>query len=121
MFCTELTAKLEATLTQSAFTKLQQALGLSTYTIQGGGTPAWEQVGIGGVTSPMEFCVAAIAPKRSNSAKAWVACLYKVISSDGLSVLVSRAKPSTYKVTFTGLADLSRTAGRQTGIVYETT
>jgi hypothetical protein len=49
-----------------------------------------------------------------------VGLLYKVISGDGVSLVISRAKPGTYKVTFTGLADLSRTAGRQQGIVYET-
>jgi hypothetical protein len=69
---------------------------------------------------PSTFAVAAIAPKRSDATKVWVGMLYKVISGDGVSLVVSRAKQGTYKVTFTSLCDLARTAGRQQGIVYET-
>jgi hypothetical protein len=65
--------------------------------------------------------VAAIAPKRADAAKVWAACLYKCVSDGGLTFLVSRAKPTTYKMQFTAIADLARTAGRQQGIVYETT
>jgi hypothetical protein len=121
-YCTALETKLEATLNQAALAKLTQALGLGTgaYAIDAGGTPGWEQVGVGGLALPSQIAVAAIAPKRSDGTKAWVGLLYKVISGDGVSLVISRAKPGTYKVTFTGLADLSRTAGRQQGIVYET-
>ena len=121
-YCTALECKLEATLTQASLAKLTQALGLGTaaYAIDAGGTPAWEQIGFGGLLTPAEFAVAAIAPKRSDATKAWVALLYKVVSDDGISLVVSRAKEGTYKVTFTALNDLTRTAGRQQGIVYET-
>jgi hypothetical protein len=121
-YCVSLEAKIEATMSQMGFDKLMQALGLGSaaYSIDAGGTPAWEQIVFGGSTQPAQFAVAAIAPKRSDGTKAWVACLYKVMSADGLTILVSRAKPAAYKVQFSGLADLARTAGRQTGIVYET-
>jgi hypothetical protein len=121
-YCTALECKLEATLTQASLAKLTQALGLGTaaYAIDAGGTPAWEQIGFGGLLTPAEFAVAAIAPKRSDATKLWVGMLYKVVSGDGVSLVVSRAKEGTYKVTFTALNDLTRTAGRQQGIVYET-
>jgi hypothetical protein len=120
-YCVSLETKMEATLAQSAMDKLTAALGLTVgYSIDSGGSPAWEQLGIGGATAASQVCVAAIAPKRSDATKVWVGCLYKVISADGISIAMSRAKPNTYKVTFTGLCDLARTAGKQQGIVYET-
>jgi hypothetical protein len=121
-YCVELVAKMETTLTQAALTKLQYALGLGSAAYSSDAVPptTWEQIGFGGLTAPAQFAIAAIAPKRSNSAKAWVWLLFKVMSADGISVVASRAKPSTYKVTFAGLADITRTAGRQQGIFYET-
>jgi len=38
----------------------------------------------------------------------------------GLSTTVGRAKASVYKAQFKGQSDLTRTPGRQMGIVYET-
>jgi hypothetical protein len=123
-YCAELAAKLEATLNQASFDKLTQALGLGTgaYSIEAGQTPSYEQISFGGlgVGSTAEVCVAAIAPKRTDATKVFVACLFKVISADGISFVMSRAKPATYKVTFEGLATVTRTAGKQTGIFYET-
>jgi hypothetical protein len=121
-YCISLDAKIEVTLAQTGFDKLTQALGLGSaaYSIDSSGTPAWEQITFGGLSTVAPVCVAAIAPKRSDTTKAWVGCLYKVVSGEGITILVSRAKPATYKVQFTGLADLARTAGRQMGNLYET-
>ena len=119
-YCVSLESKLEATLNQAAFDKLTQALGLGTAAYLSDSETTYEQIGLGGLSAAGQFAVAAIAPKRSDATKVWVGMIYKVISSDGISIQMSRAKPATYKVTFTGLCDLARTAGKQQGIVYET-
>ena len=119
-YCVSLESKLEATLNQAAFDKLTQALGLGTAAYLSDSETTYEQIGLGGLSAAGQFAVAAIAPKRSDATKVWVGMIYKVISSDGISIAMSRAKPATYKVTFTGLCDLARTAGKQQGIVYVT-
>jgi hypothetical protein len=52
--------------------------------------------------------------------KVVVACLYRVNAADGISWTAQRTKTSTFKVTFTGQSDVTRTAGRQIGIWHET-
>ena len=119
--CTGLDAKIEATILQSDWPLLAKALGVTgAYSIDAGGTPAWEQVVFGGGTIVTQAAVAVIAPKRSDPTKFWVALLYKALSGDGVGLLISRTKMNTVKLVFTGVADLARTAGRQTGILYET-
>jgi hypothetical protein len=118
-YCGGLEAKIEAELTQSAMDKLTQALGLLATEAYSADT-GYEQLGIGGLQNPAQVCVAVIAKKRSDATKVWAACLYKVHSVDGIVIARSRGKAGTYKVTFSGLADLARTAGKQTGVFYET-
>lgn len=65
-------------------------------------------------------CVALIAPTKANAAKYIVYVLYKVYSIGAASLIASRAKPMHNKITFHGLQDPARTAGRQTGVVYVT-
>jgi hypothetical protein len=79
----------------------------------------YKQLTFGGAPNPIPFCVAAIAAKRSDPTKAIVACLYRVMPTEGVELKMSRKSPMTYTAKFTALADISRTAGKQIGIVHE--
>lgn len=111
-----LEAKIEAELGQSGMQNMADALGVGSYTLSAG---AYEQVTFGGTDQPAEVCVAAIGRKRTDITKGVVCCLYKVVASSGITWAASRKKPSTYKVSFSGEADLTRTAGRQIGNFWE--
>jgi len=107
---------LEAELSQQSVDLLQQALSTGVY----GTTSAYKQITFGGVSIPPSVCVAAISPKRTGSNLWIVSMLYKAMSVGGLQALASRAKKSMHKVQFEGLADITRTAGKQIGVHYET-
>jgi hypothetical protein len=109
-------AKIEATMEQSAMDKLARALAVGTYTLSAG---VYAQTTFGGASQPPTICVCAIGRKRSDNTKAVVCCLYAVNSIDGITMVASRQKLSEYKVSFDGLLDPTRTAGRQMGIFHE--
>lgn len=115
VFVERIEAKIEAEMSQSEMEKLSRALAVGSY----GANAGYKQVTFGGTSQPATICVAAIAPKRTDATKAICACLYKVNSIEGVQVVMSRRQKSTYKVTFTGLLDPERTAGRQMGVVHE--
>jgi hypothetical protein len=119
VFIDSLEAKIEAEMAQTEVQKLQRALGVGTYL--GDAIPAttWKQVTFGGTDVPPVYCIAAIAKKRSDLTKAAVMCLYRVNSVGGIEITMSRKKQSGYKVSFTGLLDLTRTSGKQIGIFHE--
>jgi hypothetical protein len=116
VFVESLEAKLEAEMSQSEMQKLARALSVGTYSTD---NATYKQLVYGGSNQPESICVAAIAQKRLAGTKAIVACLYNVNSTGGVDISMSRKKASTYKVTFTGLVDPARTAGRQIGIYHE--
>ena len=116
VFISQLDAKIEAELAQSEMQKLQRALGVGSYSTAAG----YKQVTFGGVAPVPTFCLAAISPKRTDPTKAIVALLYRVSATGGIQITMSRQKTSFYKVEFTGLCDITRTAGKQIGVVYET-
>lgn len=116
VFVQSIEAKLEAEMSQTEMLKLSRALAIGDYLLSAG---AYAQVTFGGKSQPPTFCVAAVAPKRTDGTKALVGCLFKVNSVEGLLLTMSRKTQSKYKVTFTGLLDLARTSGRQMGIVHE--
>jgi hypothetical protein len=109
-------AKIEATMEQSAMDKLSRALGVGTYSLSAG---AYAQTTFGGNNQPPTICVCAIGKKRSDNTKAVACCLYAVNSVDGITMVASRQKMSEYKVSFDGLLDPTRTAGRQMGVFQE--
>jgi hypothetical protein len=115
-FVEALECKIEAECNQSTMAKLARALGVGTFTTSAG---AYDQVTFGGTNQPPVISVAAIGLKRTDVTKAVVMCLYRVNSVDGITVVADRKKASTYKVTFQGLLDPTRTAGRQIGIFHE--
>jgi hypothetical protein len=109
-------AKIEAEMSQSSMDKLARALGVGNYTLSAG---AFAQCTFGGTNQPPAICVAAIGLKRADTTKAVVGCLFRVNAQDGIVWSASRTKQSTYKVMFNGLADTTRTLGKQVGIYHE--
>ena len=107
---------IEAELTQQSMDLLQQAFNVGAYSTASG----YKQLTVGGVGPVPSIAIAAIAPKKDDSTKYVVAMLWKAVPVGGLSVLFERSKKSTHKVTFKGLSDLSRSAGKQIGVIYET-
>jgi len=120
-FVESIEAKIEAEMSQTEMLKLSRALGCGTYAEDTTPTPvAWKQLTFGGSTPAAAICIAAIAKKRTDATKVAVMCLYKVQPTSGIEVTMSRKKASTYKVSFSGMLDPTRTAGRQMGIFFET-
>ncbi|KKM18467.1 hypothetical protein LCGC14_1665390 [marine sediment metagenome] len=115
VFVESIEAKIEAEMSQSDVEKMSRALAFGVF----GEAAEYKQVTFGGTNQPATICVAVIAPKRTDTAKAIAACLYKVNSIEGIQVVMSRKQKSTYKVTFAGLLDPTRTAGRQMGVIQE--
>ncbi len=115
IFVESIEASLEAELSQVGVDKLQYGLGVGSYSAEAG----YKQLTYGGSANPTPFCVAGIAPKRSDATKAIVGCLYRVMSTEGVEIKMSRKSAMTYKVKFTALSDPTRTAGKQMGIVHE--
>lgn len=118
---TGLECSIEATLAQTQARKLQRLIGAGTLgTDDDPGPATYEEITFGGTLAMPSFCVAAIAPKRADAAKVYGACLYKVSSAEGVTLTMARSAPATYKVKFTGLADVARTSGKQVGVIWET-
>jgi hypothetical protein len=116
VFIGSIEAKIEAEMAQSGLEKMARALGVGTFTESEG---AYEQMVFGGTNQPPKICVCAIGRKRSDPTKAAVACLYNVNSAEGVTLTASRQKASAYKVSFNGLLDPTRTAGKQMGVFHE--
>jgi hypothetical protein len=115
-FINKLDVKIQAELAQTEMEKMSKALGVGVFSE----AAEHKTLTFGGVTAVPEFCVAAISPKRTNSALFVVAMLYKTTATGGIKFTISRNNPSFYTVEFTGQQDLTRTAGRQIGVIYET-
>lgn len=111
-----LTAKIEATCISSTMANLAQALGVGNYTLSAGN---YAQCTFGGTNQPPTICIAAIAGKRTAPAKAVCGCLFRVNAADGITWTAQRTKTSSFKVSFTGQADVTRTLGRTVGIYQE--
>jgi hypothetical protein len=115
-YLSSLTVKIEATCLSSTMANLAQALGVGNYTLSVGN---FAQCTFGGTNQPPTICIAAIAGKRTTPAKAICGCLFRVNAADGITWTAQRNKPSTFRVGFTGQADVTRTAGRTIGIYQE--
>jgi hypothetical protein len=113
----DLTAEFEATFAQTEMQKLQRALGVGTY----GSGSGYKQVTFGGTLVVPTYCMAAIAPKRLNAAQHNVAVLFSAAPAGGFQVIFGRSSPSLYKGKWIALADMTRTAGKRVGNIYETT
>jgi hypothetical protein len=111
---------IEAELVQLDPALMQNAVPYGVYSTQTGAS-GYKQLTFGGQALSSTFpCIACIAPKRAAPGKYIVAMLFKARGSIGLSTTIGRSKKTVYKAQFDGRIDLTRSAGRQMGIVYET-
>jgi len=107
---------LSAEVKQLDLVMLQSCAGMGVYSTASG----YDQLTIGGITAVPSVCVALIAPKRGAAGKYIVVILFAATGQVGLGFSAGRAKSSFNKVEFEGLADPTRVAGRQIGVVYIT-
>jgi hypothetical protein len=117
-FIQSLEMSLEVELKQLDPTIIQNCAPMGTFATSAG----YKQLTFGG-QAPTAFtpvCVAFIAPKRAVASKFVVSVIFSAQGMLGLNTQAGRAKASMYKAQFKGLTDLTRTAGRQMGVVYET-
>jgi hypothetical protein len=86
------------------------------------GPPGYRQLTFGGATNGIitPVCIALISQKRGVAGKYLVTILFNAIGTMGWQTSMGRSKQSTYKASFKGMADPTRTAGRQIGVFYET-
>jgi hypothetical protein len=117
-FTDTLEATIEAELTQQGVALLQNALTTGVFSTVA--SPGYNQLTYGGLNVIPTACIAAISPKRTGTNLWLVSLLYKCSSKGGMTVMMDRTKKSTHKVQFSGQSDLTRTAGRQVGVQYET-
>jgi len=110
------TGKLSVELKQLDPQVIQQGMAMGAYSTASG----YAQLTFGGTVVVPFVCVAAIAPKRGAAGKFIVYMLYNAKGTVGLSTVMGKSKDSIYKAEFDGFTDLTRTAGRQIGIMYET-
>lgn len=115
----DLEGSLEAELSQQGVTLLQNALTTGVFSTQA--SPGWNQLTFGGISVVPVACIAAITPKRTGSGLFIVSMLYQASAQGGLQALMARNKTSGHKVMFKGQSVLTRTAGKQIGVHYETT
>lgn len=123
-FLTELEAKLDTEISQLTSVLLAQLLGIGVYGTGTNSNPVastnYAQITFGGIYTVPKACIAVISPSRQNSQLYNVAVLYLAYSAGGLKFSLGKEKASTIKATFAALADLTRTAGRMVGVVYQT-
>lgn len=117
-YLTSLDMAIECTLEQLDPKIMQNVAPYAVFSTQV--SPGWNLLTFGGQTLPAGICVAFIAPKRAAAGKFVVSCLFSAHGTVALSTAIGRAKPTTYKAEFKGLSDLTRTAGRQIGVIFET-
>jgi hypothetical protein len=116
VFVSSLEAKIEAEMAQVEMQKLQRALGVATYSTGSG----YKQLTFGGINIVPVMCIAAISPKRTDATKYICSVLYAAAATGGIQLTMSRTKQSYVKLQFTGLADLTRSAGKWIGVIHET-
>ncbi len=113
----DLMASIGGELAQTTSAIFQYMLGSGVYSTGSG----FDQLTFGGLLTTLpKPCFAAISPKRDNPNQYIVALLYMCVATGGFSVSMGRAKPSYWKFDVQGLADITRTAGQQVGVIYRT-
>jgi hypothetical protein len=116
-YLTEMELSFEADLKQLDPTIIQNVAPYAVFSNSSG----YNQLTFGGGSLLLNpVCVACIAPKRGVANQYIVFTLFNAHGTLGLSSSVGRSKAAIYKAQFKGLADITRTPGRQTGVFYET-
>ena len=115
--------QIEVTLKQSDLANLINFFPPGSFTAgadvsQPSGAQNYEQITFGGIVPVPKFGVAVISPRRDATGKFVVAHLYRAYQSEALKLPFQRGKETSYTVKFKGIADSSRSAGDQVGMVW---
>ena len=89
-----------------------------TDTNQPSGAQSYEQITFGGIVPVPKIGVAVISPRRDVTGKFVVSHLYQAYQAEAIKLPFQRGKETTYAVKFKGIADSSRPAGDQVGMVW---
>jgi len=119
-------ASIEVTLMESDLAKLKNyivhgSFSTGTDSTLPAGSQNYEEISFGGLLAIPKTSVAVISARRDASGKFVVAQLYQAYQVEAVQVPFQRAKVTTYKVKFAGLADPTRTVGDQVGKIYRQT
>lgn len=97
------------------------AFSTGTDLSQPAGAQAYEQITFGGIVPVPKIGVAVISPRRDATGKNAVSHLYQAYQAEAIKLPFQRGKETTYGVKFKGIADSSRPAGDQVGMVWRQT
>jgi len=89
-----------------------------TDTNQPAGAQAYEQITFGGIIPVPKLGVAVISPRRDVTGKFVVSHLYQAYQAEAIKLPFQRGKETTFGVKFKGVADSTRPAGDQVGMVW---
>jgi hypothetical protein len=89
-----------------------------TDTSQPSGAQAYEQITFGGIIPVAKIGVATISPRRDATGKFVVSHLYQAYQAEAIKLPFQRGKETTFGVKFKGVADSTRPAGDQVGMVW---
>ncbi|MEJ2010134.1 MAG: hypothetical protein P8Z30_18595 [Acidobacteriota bacterium] len=116
-------ASIEVTLKESDLARLQNYIVHGTFSTGTDsslptGSQSYEEISFGGLMAIPKASVAVISARRDSSGKFVVAQLYQAYQAEAVQLPFQRAKETTYKIKFEGLADPSRPVGDQVGKIY---
>lgn len=119
-------AAIEVTLMESDLAKLKNYIVNGSFTTGTdstlpAGSQTYEEVSFGGLIAIPKTSVAVISARRDSPGRFVVAQLYQAYQAQAVQVPFQRAKATTYKVKFAGLADPTRPVGDQIGKIYRQT
>lgn len=116
-------ASIEVTLKESDLAKLKNYIvhgSFSTGTDSSlpAGSQSYEEISFGGLMAIPKTSVAVISARRDAAGKFVVTQLYQAYQAEAVQLPFQRAKETTYKIKFEGLADPARAVGDQVGKIY---
>jgi len=82
------------------------------------GAQAYEQITFGGIIPVPKLGVAVVSPRRDVTGKFVVSHLYQAYQAEAVKLPFQRGKETTFGVKFKAVADSSRPAGDQVGMVW---
>lgn len=121
-------ARLEINLKESSLIKITKGIPHSSFlsgtdTGLPAGAQAYEEITVGGLVALPQQPIALISPRRgfTNPGKFMVFMLYKAFSKEAFQIGFTRTKESIWKLTVTGLADLTRAQGDRVAQLWRQT
>lgn len=116
-------ASIEVTLKESDLARLQNYIVHGTFSTGTDaslptGSQSYEEISFGGLMAIPKTSVAVISARRDSPGKFVVAQLYQAYQAQAVQLPFQRAKETTYKIKFEGLADPARAVGDQVGKIY---